>query len=869
MAVEPSSELSDLLPSIPSTPIQFEGGLQAYQSSPPPLQQTRPRLTPQDKLHKYTILLDEDRFTFWDLIKELFRQNPRRKRNFLESLTNDKEIFQQVLLYNRARALDLLDWGVHDFKKELDTLSKADDFGRFEPGRGRDFNSLDMVKLSEEVTQKAPRLVYVLNSINITKRYNRELPPRLLVMIMTQMLYNRRPLGSNYIPALMGLHLHSSGTRKRVVDLLSQVGICTGYRVTLANVRKISELAKEDIRRFGQADDSISVYDNFEQTEGVQEQRIDDNSEFHSVTTGEVIAGREMPTGGLRQDMLDPTVRMSRDDVVFSAGNCRDETSIQISKFLIQEAISAAFSNLKSNVYFDRGDTARPLELPILDRLAPSRTRHYSLGPIPFDESSNAGNLSVIENIFKHQYGMADNCFAKQLILVYGDQKTTQRIRTVKSIRADSDGPFDSHKWILPIPALFHLKINFLKLLSQAHFGAEGERSQTSMFYSRSVLGRRKVQPGRADFFALEEFIIHNFQARVVAALKVLIPSNIASTREESLQQVLAEMTPVSFGKIVDMLNHILFLEQTETYILLKYAIKFGNIGLISRAVDRCCIYFAGMNQFKYSFETLYFKRLTTTSAATPALRRAILANSLVNNRGQSDSWFETDRFLELHNGRMKEILKQRRTSTITLEYLFEYCSLNSSFFKGLEKHLEHVFGIHVNTKHTVKRAHNDINDLANHFCDGSMKLTPNRTSTLHVPDIMEEGLGAIRTRVDKFNKSQVGVEREILTEEGLYDSAIPDEDFYIFEEPDAFEPLFLLLIPLLTDDIVLRPPPTLLPAATPLWRTFEESAAKGLWAAEDRTAKGLTGVYGRKSMKPVFGVAEVADGCMLDNTAV
>ncbi|KAI9847096.1 MAG: hypothetical protein M1837_003214 [Sclerophora amabilis] len=168
--------------------------------------------------------------------------------------------------------------------------------------------------------------------------------------------------------------------------------------------------------------------------------------------------------------------------------------------------------------------------------------------------------------------------------------------------------------------------MNFLKLLSHAYFGAEGEQSQTSLFYLRSVLARRKVQPGRADFFALEEFIIHNFQARVVAALKVLIPSNLASTRDKSLEQALDEMTPVSFGRVVNALyaqlratsaskcedeeyrNHLLFLEQTETYILLKYAIKFGDIGLISRTVDRCCIYFAGTNQFKYSFETLYFK---------------------------------------------------------------------------------------------------------------------------------------------------------------------------------------------------------------------------------------------------------------------
>ncbi|KAI9845965.1 MAG: hypothetical protein M1837_004371 [Sclerophora amabilis] len=832
MAVEPSPELSELPSSAPSTPVHFQDNPAVRHSSSPTPQQTRLRQTPQDKLCKYTLLLDEDRFTFWDLIKELFKQNPRQKRNFLESLTNDDRMFKQILFYDRHRALDFLEWGTNDLKSELDTLSKTEDFGRFEPGRGRDFNSLDMGRLVEGVTQKAPRLVHLLNDINTTKCYGRELRRKQLVIMLTQMLYNRRPLVSNYIPALMGLHLHAGGTRKRIINLL----------ITLANVKKVSELAKKDIQRFGQADDSISVYDNFEQTDGVWEQRIDDNSEFHLVTTGEVIARREMPTGGLRQDMLDPTVRMNRDEIVFSEGNRRDETSIQISKFFIQESISAAFPNLKSKLYPGGEDPARPLELPVLDRLTPSRTCHYSLGPIPFDESSNAGNLS----------------------------KTTQRIRTVKNIRADSEGPFDSHKWILPIPALFHLKINFLKLLSQAHFGGEEERSQTSLYYARSVLGRRKVQPGRADFFALEEFIIHNFQARVVAALKVGLPqtpifygrddsadawdTGVASTRNKSLQQVLTKMTPVSFSQIINTLykqlrttsasqceddeyrNYLLFLEQTETYILLKYAIKWGDIGLILRAVDRCCIYFAGTNQFKYSFETLYFKRLTTTSAATAPLRRAILANSLVNNRGESDSWFETNWFLELHNSRMKEILKQRRTSSITLDYLFEYCSLNSAFFKGLEKHLKHLFGIHVNTRHTVKQAHEDINNLANHFRDRSMKPTSNRTSTLQVPDIMNKGLAAIRTRVEKFNKSAIGAERENLTEEGLYDSAIPDEDFYLFEEPDVFDPLFLFVEPWLTEDVVLGPLPTTLLPMIKLLPTFEERSAKGLRTGEERT---------------------------------
>jgi hypothetical protein len=56
--------------------------------------------------------------------------------------------------------------------------------------------------------------------------------------------------------------------------------------------------------------DSVTVYDNFEQMEGVKEQRIEDNSVFHSITTAEVFHGREIPDGGLTQSMLNTKARL-------------------------------------------------------------------------------------------------------------------------------------------------------------------------------------------------------------------------------------------------------------------------------------------------------------------------------------------------------------------------------------------------------------------------------------------------------------------------------------------------------------------------------------------------------------------------------
>ena len=83
--------------------------------------------------------------------------------------------------------------------------------------------------------------------------------------------------------------------------------------------------------------------------------------------------------------------------------------------------------------------------------------------------------------------------------------------------------------------------------------------------------------------------------------------------------------------------SHYLFLRHAQTYLLLKYAIKHVDIGLLRRAIDRCSIYFHGSGQHKYAYEMLYIQRLLL--ASEPSLRRAILSNSLVNLRGCSDSW--------------------------------------------------------------------------------------------------------------------------------------------------------------------------------------------------------------------------------------
>ena len=74
-------------------------------------------------------------------------------------------------------------------------------------------------------------------------------------------------------------------------------------------------------------------------------------------------------------------------------------------------------------------------KMPVIDVLALTKMVHYSLGPIPHDESSNTGNIMVLENIFRQQYHLPHSEFEQHLFLVFGDQKIIQQIDTIKYCR--------------------------------------------------------------------------------------------------------------------------------------------------------------------------------------------------------------------------------------------------------------------------------------------------------------------------------------------------------------------------------------------------------------------------------------------------
>ena len=110
------------------------------------------------------------------------------------------------------------------------------------------------------------------------------------------------------------------------------------------------------------------------------------------------------------------------------------------------------------------------------------------------------------------------------MFLIYGDQKTAKLIWSCQEEHIKSISAYDSLRWALPIPALWHLKLNYLYIIIRYHYGGEQSAQEYSMLYTyMNHLGRRNIPVERVPFHHMEELILYSFDAYIVALLHTQI----------------------------------------------------------------------------------------------------------------------------------------------------------------------------------------------------------------------------------------------------------------------------------------------------------------------------------------------------------
>lgn len=497
--------------------------------------------------------------------------------------------------------------------------------------------------------------------------------------------------------------------------------------------------------------------------------------------------------------MLRPEVALDPCDIYLAPGNQDDEILRGCQRFWIAEAIRYTHREAVEGLFTDHNleQTKNQVtltdcpELPSIERLPPRKTPHYGLGPILENEGTINGTYSVIDKVFTEQlgYDRADG-FGGRLHLVYGDQKTVSLIRTVQKERQEATLPYDKYNWLLPVPGLFHWRTNYMDMIHDTYSGSEQAAAESTLYHNKNYLGC--VQGHKSPFHHKEEVATRAFDARITALFYRLLPSSVQASQPNQVDHYIRKLSRATFHSKVEQIPqyiftvaeqspdeskpvdyefsaHAKFLQQMETYKTLKYAIKHADVGLIKRALARCCLLFHGSDKSKYAFLSLYMTWLTQTVAASKELQNAILANGLVNLRGTDDGWFEMDRLNEFFNLQMKVLMATRRTSTIDIADLFRRTALTASYCTDLKVAMEAAFGEYSNARHQIKDASREVRYLAYQIA-ASRSITKHargRSSPFQPTDILQRGVKLLNNGVKRFNCTVVEGEWDSVDEVG------------------------------------------------------------------------------------------------------
>ena len=419
------------------------------------------------------------------------------------------------------------------------------------------------------------------------------------------------------------------------------------------------------------------------------------------------------------------------------------------------------------------------IQPPSVQFIDPSKSISHACAPVALDESTTENNISILEDLFIRQSKRTkeDTIFKDGIIFCCGDQKTVSRMLSVKNHGSlTATLPYDKYDWLLPLPGLWHLKYNYLLMMSTIHKHPGQPVDRTSLQYAIDMWNRSGLM-SHETYKDLEELITHCYDAHIAAMLSDFSIENdkkgiSVATNQKTHEGNLSKMNNAKWTKIIDYImrrihntevasknqiesNEIYFCRHTEVFLLLDYSIRQGDIGLLRRALGECTIimHAPDARKSKYAAELLRFVRYVDSKATTLAFQNAALANCLDNLRGKPGSFLAKDLVVEFQNNVTRDIKAARQSSTKDVLDLLQEISLNQGNIKDIKTAIETAFGTRgLHSLHPLKPAPTDTLMLAQDFVKRRVKYRsqPEENHFVLYPtgDLYKQGQMALMKRL-------------------------------------------------------------------------------------------------------------------------
>lgn len=406
-------------------------------------------------------------------------------------------------------------------------------------------------------------------------------------------------------------------------------------------LRRLSEACRRCVRVVARTDQLGHVYDNINWVLRVAEQVLGRKDSMENGTCATVFplfgaTCDDMKTSTFL-DSFNNAPPLTRDHVLLNTSET-DLFESMLEHAILRIIVShggETFARFKEDLAKMLPSTAESIPL--------HRTEVYPLRAMNIEEMTIKGNAEVLKTIFEELSYDADSSALTDMVkVVFGDQLSVARLRSVINNRAGHDTFANSFLYAAFAPGLFHYQMAAAHGLLETHWGnpSRGQHDPAALSWHNTVLDRKPfVLSNRPPYRVGRDLIFHSLYARVIHCLEVVTtcedldehaaavtfpelqkhaceimsrfvnPGTVSKLRSactrEKLTQIGEDADALMQGDMV-FENACLFLCDALVFREFTDTIKAGDSGRVVMVLKVLALSYRGSGRSKYAQELLF-----------------------------------------------------------------------------------------------------------------------------------------------------------------------------------------------------------------------------------------------------------------------
>ncbi|KAJ7876876.1 hypothetical protein B0H14DRAFT_2342476 [Mycena olivaceomarginata] len=532
--------------------------------------------------------------------------------------------------------------------------------------------------------------------------------PVFAILVCLSMLVFVRNRATNVLPLILGLFFKISGTSTRVIQMLSNAGVC----VSGDTIERLKERVSEDaislaVELITSGRVFFTIFDNINIFLRKSQQRLSNTNDMINATNCAIIGinGVEPFTPADLTEKLALRGNRAQAKPADILPTPEDNEIVGRSFVaLIAEMIVAYCPG--NGLWHERKEIAAGVaKMMPLDRpLPPEKTDGHPFGLFDVNEGSKKGVVKVLQSV-QERSTLSQKIWSSISRIFVGDWLTSNNLRAARRDRTDDINAMERLEYADELSAPWHFALQATHMIIRTHYGQAVE-DPASLAAHKGLLNR-KWDVNKPNYAAAKSLIRHSLIARILHCVMVLqgftLYSELAGWTP-TLQDIQAIALVISndFATATaarkaqsagdDWMAHsIYFIRDSLFFMLFEKAVSFADAGQLIRVLKYWGLAFRGVGQHNYARECAEVL-VRWRYELTDKLRSALERSWFVNRFGKPGRFIPLDLYLEQLNFWVKRVYIASGAG-VTVQYIIRKGSACVEAFRDISHLVANFFG--------------------------------------------------------------------------------------------------------------------------------------------------------------------------------